>query len=154
MQLKGRLSLGALALVAGIGVLWGMRQAGNPQEQPSTIQVSLAIFSSRPDPSWRLSLANAQTLRQQLATRPPFSGEQAVAGLGYGGFIIRDLNTAPADQPIVRVYRGQVQSQTDTQLTLTADPDRQLERWLLATADRAVLTADFYNIVTADLQRR
>jgi len=148
---KGLLLVGA-ALVAGAGLLWQL-WARSPQEV-ATMQVSLAIYSGRPDPSWLLSPTDGEWLRQRLANPIPFTGERTIAGLGYGGFMISDLSTAPQEQQIVRVYRGQIETITGSQVTVTADPDRQLERRLFATADRTVLNSDLYNIVTAALTDR
>ncbi len=118
------------------------------------MQVSLAIYSGRPDPSWLLSPTDGEWLRQRLANPIPFNGERTIAGLGYGGFLISDLNSAPQDRQMVRVYRGQIETTAGSQMTVTADPDRQLERRLFATADRTVLNSDLYNIVSAALSDR
>jgi hypothetical protein len=102
-------------------------------------QVTLHIFSGRPDPAWTLAPAQDAELRQRLqalpVTRQPFD---APGGLGYSGFEL--LLPAADGQPAQRVsvWKGVMRVEADGEITVLADEDRGLERWLLDTAAEQV----------------
>jgi hypothetical protein len=98
-------------------------------------QVTLHIFSGRPDPNWMLAPAQDAELRQRLQRLPVTQQTFDVpGGLGYSGF---DLLLPAADgQPAqrVNVWKGVVRVETDGEVTALADEGQTLERWLLDTA--------------------
>jgi hypothetical protein len=74
-------------------------------------------------------------LLDALARQPATSGPAPNGNLGYRGFLVRWPDAQ--DQPIYYIYGGVVTTMVGAQTTYLADPDRKLESWLLATADRA-----------------
>ena len=98
-------------------------------------QVTLHIFSGRPDPTWPLTPTQEAELRQRLKALPPTGQSLAESGgLGYSGFSL--LLPAAENQPEqqVDVWEGVVRVSTEEQVTLFTDEERALERWLLDTA--------------------
>ena len=113
---------------------------GNVQvlvEEPGSerTRVTLLVFSGRPNPSWSLTQAQDAELMQRLnALAPadrPFDEYQR---LGYAGFglLLPAIENQP--QQNVEVFDGIVRVHTDDLVTLVADENRALERWLLDTA--------------------
>ncbi len=98
-------------------------------------QVTLHIFSGRPDPSWTLAPAQDSELRQRLQVLPvaqqPFDGS---GELGYSGFelVLPAADGQPAQR--VSVWKGVVRVETDSEISVLADEGQGLEMWLLDTA--------------------
>ena len=108
-------------------------------DEPSTenTQVTLGVFSGRPNPSWTLTPAQDAELRQRLdaltLTDQLFPFDEMKPG--YYGFAL--LLPASEEMPsrTVSVFKGIVRvERTGGQVTQLADDDRALERWLLITA--------------------
>jgi LysM repeat protein len=110
-------------------------------------EVTLRIFSGRPNPVWNLSPAENQELRRRLKALPPTtqaSGPEA--GLGYSGFGLRLLDAEEELEQQVEVWKGVAQVKDRNEIVVLSDTDRALERWLLDTAagrvaDQVVETA-------------
>jgi murein DD-endopeptidase MepM/ murein hydrolase activator NlpD len=123
-----------------------------PPESPSGTQVTLHVFSGRPDPTWTLTTAQEAELRRRLRdlspTDQPFDEN---GGLGYSGF---ELSLPAAEgQPLqhVRVCKGVARVEAAGQVDQLADGDRTLERWLLDTAGGHV-EADVVEVVRQELE--
>jgi hypothetical protein len=98
-------------------------------------QVTLRIFSGRPDPTWTLTPAQDAELRQRLgALRPTAQAFDEMGRLGYAGFSLLLPPAQGQPEQYVQVWDGVVQLRTQSQATLLADEDRALERWLLDSA--------------------
>jgi hypothetical protein len=96
-------------------------------------QVTLDIFSGRPNPIWQIEGAEAEDLARRLRAAPPVPPAAATPApppdLGYRGFVLRLGPTGKPDKE-TRVYHGRIIGAEGERL----DPGRQLERWLLASA--------------------
>lgn len=127
-----------IAIAALVALAFGLNALLRQNSQPSgTAQVTLGIFSGRPNPSWTLTPAQDAELRQRLdalaVTEQPFPYDEMK--LGYYGFAL--LLPASEGRPsrTVSVFKGIVQVETTGgQVTQLADDDRALEHWLLTTA--------------------
>jgi hypothetical protein len=87
--------------------------------------VSLDILSGLPNPTWRLTADEADRLQQWLSQLSPTKDRPAEPpDLGYRGLTIRRFDAAP-----MQVFEEFVL----TDSSAYADPDRQLEEWLLKT---------------------
>ena len=73
----------------------------------SITNVSLGIYSGRPDPSWALSEAESAELSRLLASLPSTVGEPPQGGLGYHGFVLAPADAGRADRTLV-AYRGTI----------------------------------------------
>ena len=101
------------------------------------VDVTLGIYSGRPDPTWSLTGGQAAGLEQLLAALPGGTDTPPVGGLGYHGFTIeRPRSTLIA-------YQGVVAPPGEGPRTVKADPTRSVERYLLETS-RSHLTAVEY----------
>jgi hypothetical protein len=90
-------------------------------------QVTLGIYSGRPDPSWTLSGAEGAAVEQLIETLPP-GFAMVMGGLGYRGFTVTSgVRTFVAYLGAVSVTIGSGPT------TLRADPGRTVERLLLET---------------------
>jgi hypothetical protein len=94
--------------------------------------VELDIFSGRPNPKWDLSPEQTAELRQKLIHARPGAGNTALfERLGYRGLIVRDPGR-PGE--MVRIGFGSIMQQGGSgEPKSYADPNRELERWLLST---------------------
>ena len=73
------------------------------------IVIRLLVFSGRPDPSWEISGASAESLANALkvAAKGESAYRTALPGLGYRGFLIQVVDTGEG-QKTYQVYRGVV----------------------------------------------
>ncbi len=60
--------------------------------EKAEVEVTLGVFSGRPDPNWTLSEREVEELRRLLdrGLKTPMKQQQKLQGLGYRGFIIRN----------------------------------------------------------------
>ncbi len=90
-------------------------------------EVSLDILSGLPNPAWRLSVTDADRLRQWLGTLPPkeplLSSEPP---LGYRGIAVRRV-ADPTGVFQIHVFDESVVANGNT----LSDSGRKLEEWLL-----------------------
>jgi hypothetical protein len=108
-------------------------------------QATLKVFSGRPNPSWTLSVAETNELERRLAglsTKLPAAPN--VPDLGYRGVQV----TLGAME--ITVAGGGVSVQQSAAVTHFADTRRQLERWLVQTAQGKV-SPDILKIAESDL---
>ena len=84
--------------------------SGSSANVPSTCQITLDIFSGRPNPHWTLSAAECSVLLKQLEALPA-AGDVSPSdppGLGYRGVIV----DAPGKGPL-RLFGGVVTDAAD-----------------------------------------
>lgn len=120
--------------LAGSGA-GGPRPTASPSPAPSAsvapagaVDVTLGIYSGRPDPRWSLTAEQAGGLEKLLANLPEGTGTPPVGGLGYHGFTI----VLPGGTLIA--YHGMVAPPGEGSRTVKADPTRSVERYLLETS--------------------
>ena len=92
---------------------------------PEKTVVELDIFSGRPNPTWTLPDAEATAFREKLDGLAGTASGQVANNLGYRGFVVR------TGDEVVTVQRGLVQKVGGGTTAYAADPNRDLERWLL-----------------------
>lgn len=113
------------------------------------VEITLDIFSGRPNPTWSLSGAGEQELRSRFLSLP-VAADRAVPqppGLGYRGFVL-DFGRVGGAAGQVTVYRGAVSHPGG----VYEDIGRELEKWLLDTAGTA-LDESLKSLVRAELAR-
>jgi len=113
----------------------------------TSVQVELGLYSGVPDPAWTLTPVQANELAAALATLTRVSESAPSGGLGYHGFTI-----VTPDGTLV-AYAGKVLSADSDPPYVLDDPNRTIERLLLATA-RAHVTAEELNVVADAVGRR
>jgi len=92
---------------------------------PEKTVVELDIFSGRPNPTWTLPDADATAFRDRLDGLAATTSGQVANNLGYRGFVVRK------GEEVVTVQRGLVRKAQGESISYAADPNRDLERWLL-----------------------
>lgn len=117
-----------------------------------SVNVTLGIYSGRPDPSWELSDVQVAALVGQLASLPVENGTPPQGGLGYHGFSIL-VEQAGVTGEVLVAYRGAVTGPGDAPGSYRADPQRTVETALLGTG-RSHLAANEISAVEADLAQR
>ena len=107
---------------------------------PTTVE--LLVYSGRPNPHIDLDAASQAELARRLAALPVADrAVEADERLGYRG--IQVAGPAAAAQPDVHVSLGHVLVHEGSGATRTlADPQRSLERWLLAMLARRLPAGD------------
>jgi len=99
------------------------------------VEVELDAFSGRPNPRWMLTEAQAMEFLALLRKLSPAQvGLPTSSGLGYRGFILRANGGALGPYEEVRINRGIVFARRGDAEETLADPQRNLERWLVASA--------------------
>lgn len=104
------------------------------------VQIVLGLYSGVPDPVWTLETEQANELAAALAALTRVSESAPAGGLGYHGFTI-----VTPDGTLV-AYAGKVLSADSDPPYVLDDPDRTIERLLLATA-RAHVTDEERRVV-------
>ena len=92
---------------------------------PEKTVVELDVFSGRPNPTWTLPDAEATAFRERVDGLAGTASGQVANNLGYRGFVVR------TGDEVVTVQRGLVQKARGGTTAYAADPNRDLERWLL-----------------------
>ena len=91
-----------------------------------TANVTLEVYSGRPDPSWSLDDAAIKSLRERVAAlTTPAPDTQAFEGLGYRG--IRVAMTGAEPLRTVAVSRGIVTLESGAEKLRFVDPGREIE---------------------------
>jgi len=115
----------------------------------SPARVELDVFSGRPNPAWELSEADTAALLDVIATLPPTSPLDLPTPLGYRGFLVSLTAPESGMEMNIHAFRATVEFRGDG-TTYYADPDRQVERWLLATG-KPLLDGGLYNSLLAEI---
>ncbi len=113
------------------------------------ILVELDIFSGRPNPTWLLTTAEAESFGRRLAALRRSSPCEISSRLGYRGLIVDVAHGTQAR--LVRVQSGCVQIVEDDTTAHAHDEERELERWLIETG-RPHLMQDVIEIVERGLR--
>lgn len=99
------------------------------------MQIELDAFSGRPNPRWNLSgEQQAEFLKRLHALKTSPSASSTANGLGYRGFLVRQNGKSDDAFDEMRIYRGTVVVLRGDHSETLADSGRELERWLLASA--------------------
>jgi len=115
----------------------------------SITNVTLGIYSGRPDPTWALTEAESAELCRLVSALPSTIGDPPQGGLGYHGFFLVPADTGKAERTLV-AYRGTVADLGEGSGTYLVDVDRTVERYLLETG-RSHLSAGEVEAVETDL---
>jgi hypothetical protein len=96
------------------------------------IVVELDVFSGRPNPTWSLSVEQAEELLEAFQNLPPTDKLSPETGLGYRGFILSNPDRIGGLSPHIRIYGGIV-TMTDGYVQAYRD-DHEIEQLLLLQA--------------------
>ncbi|MDX2138104.1 MAG: hypothetical protein SF123_08405 [Chloroflexota bacterium] len=111
------------------------------------MRVELDIFSGRPNPTWEMTAAQAETLTSILREMPTHVGQIPFNdGLGYRGFIIRDS----PDFDIALAYKGCVSIERKNQKLAISSGERILDHWLLENT-RPYIASEVYQLVLTEI---
>ncbi len=106
----------------------------SPTTMPAaTSHVELDVFSGVPNPTWKLSAADTATLVGAISSLSETSPMSLPTPLGYRGFLVTLDEPESGSAATIRAYLGIVEYQ-ERETKYYADPDKQVERWLLDTA--------------------
>jgi hypothetical protein len=111
-----------------------------PPSQPA--QVTLGIYSGRPDPVWALTTPEADKLAGLVAALPVVAGLPPQGGLGYHGFTVA-ITAADGSVMTVTAYAKTISSGGAAADRFWSDDAGLVERFLLETG-RPTLTAAEY----------
>jgi hypothetical protein len=125
----------ALGLLAGTAPACSapLAESGDPG---AGLVVQADVLSGLPNPEWSLEAGETGELRRHFgrlraADRPGRLSD----GLGYRGFVVFGTEGVLPGCDEVRVQGGQVVAHCGGAERWYADPDRALERWLVASAE-------------------
>jgi hypothetical protein len=112
------------------------------------MQVTLDVFSGRPNPSWKLSGNDLRQLIERLAGKAVPSPETGEEGLGYRGFIISvmdDTTTSATKLPATfrvggDVHPSSIAAQPTALPALSPQESDQMALWLLSTTPKGTLS--------------
>lgn len=133
--------------------------SGSGDGAASNLNVSMNVFSGRPNPAWALSSAQAGTfdaMFRALSNVDPASlpAAGADARLGYRGLLLTRAGAASAELGQISVYGGAVLYRDEAGAArYKADDGRTLERWLV-TSGRAHLEQQVYDLAMNDIEGR
>jgi hypothetical protein len=99
------------------------------------VQVTLDVFSGRPNPSWQLSAGDEQELTRRLQGLPPREAVSSEGDLGYRGFRIAAPAPGAASPREIVVSKGTVTIRDNAGIRHYVDANG-VEAWLLDQARR------------------
>jgi hypothetical protein len=106
--------------------------------QVSRTAVELDIYSGRPNPIWTLEPALASDLISRIAClNSTGKAVECSQNLGYRGFIVQFLDAGSNAIQTVRACSGIIEVTNATGSGYYADPQKQVELWLLASSASA-----------------
>src|SRR5262245_24461262 len=113
------------------------------------MRVEVDVFSGRPNPVWDLTPDEADAVRRILAALPaaPEVAASGYDGLGYRGFRVED---SESDRTLTG-WRDTVVARQDVVAAVKVDARRELERFLLRTAQTR-LDAALYATVRGQVE--
>ena len=115
------------------------------------MRVTLDVFSGRENPFWDLSPEKESELFARLASlKVSPSGRRPPDVLGYRGFIVTALTGDLCEYEEIRVFPKRVIALRGGRTLYFSDPDRTLERWLLASS-RDYIEADLLKELSAQV---
>lgn len=104
---------------------------GEPEVRKVTVE--LDIFSGQPNPVWELAAEEVTELDALLTQLEATSPRPVYDELGYRGFVIV-YDQGSAQERLFRVYGEMVVEEREQITTHYQDPERTIERWLIAQA--------------------
>lgn len=148
------MALVALLLAAVAGGCQLIRGVGLAEPTASIVpgpvtNVSLGIYSGRPDPSWSLTEQESAEFGRLLGSLPSTVGEPPEGGLGYHGFFLTPSSIGQPGWTLV-AFRGAIAAPGSGSRPYLVDRDRTVERYLLDSG-RSHLTAEEIEAVESDL---
>lgn len=113
--------------------------------------VELDTFSGVPNPIWPLNEAQEKELLARLAALSPGPAAVYPDHLGYRGLLIH-FNLPPYGMPeTLQVFQGAVCYDLGAMRTCQMDGGREVERWLLQTADRSQVDVQLLDSVANEI---
>lgn len=97
------------------------------------MQVTLDIFSGRPNPSWTIRPEDKQELTRRLAGLSRARQIPSDRGLGYRGFVITNQTEENGLPTEIRVFEGLVTTKGKAGVSTFHDTNH-LEKWLAEQA--------------------
>jgi hypothetical protein len=97
------------------------------------VEVTLDIFSGRPNPSWTLRPEDEKELARRLAGLLPASELPGSDDLGYRGFVVSNRAGEGGLPAEVRVFKGLVATKGEAGVSAFHDT-HGLEQWLVEQA--------------------
>ena len=114
-------------------------------KQP-TANVTLEIYSGRPDPTWSLDDVAFRGLGERLAAlKMPAPDTPGFDGLGYRG--LRILITGEEALATVTVSRGVVTVERGAERSRFVDTGRELEMWLVKGGEKTLTPTLFKQVI-------
>lgn len=140
-----RTSINACALATI--VLFGCASTPHPPPEPEGVEVTILIYSGRPNPRFLLDEAAAKNLGRLLAgTQADDSYEGATVTpsiLGYQGMIVVNGSKMPGLPDAMAVYHDKVEVHDGDATRFRTDAAGGIEQFLLDTAvKRKAISAD------------
>lgn len=121
------------------------------------MNVTLDIFSGRPNPTWTLSEEQQTQLLERVSGRRLATVDSPTAVLGYRGLVVSaaqdDLEGVPQEFRIAGAPSGDEAAKVIGGRGLSVSEENEIARFLLE-AGRASVGDDLQQIVTGELQRR
>jgi len=114
-----------------------------------TSHVELDVFSGLPNPTWDLSAADTATLLGIISALHASPPVDLPTPLGYRGFVIAVDAPGSGSRATIRAYHGIVEYH-GLETNYYSDPDKQVERWLLSTAQPHI-DSELYNSLLQEI---
>lgn len=111
--------------------------------------VELDLFSGRPNPTWELSPADAATLISMIGGLQASPPVDLPTPLGYRGFLVTLDEAKSGSVARIRAFQGIVEY-LGRDTAYYVDPEKQVERWLLATA-RPTIDEQLYESLLGEI---
>ena len=127
------------------------------QRDPEITEVTLDVFSGRPNPTWTLTAAQTGELRALLDALPDATCKSLALNLGYRGFVV-ELGQSPllSNEYRLRVAGGQVRWgdpwTPDAAKPCASDVEGRVARFLLESG-REQLDDGLYGLAAQDIGR-
>ena len=125
----------------------------NPTATPAaTSHVELDIFSGLPNPTWELPAADTAALTRMIGGLTQSSAVDLPSPLGYRGFVVSVDEPESGSAATIVAYQGIVEYRGH-ETKCYADPDKLVERWLLATA-RPYIDSQLYDSLLVEIEKK
>jgi hypothetical protein len=118
--------------------------------------VTLDIFSGRPNPTWVLTKEQALFFLNNVSQNKPTTENMQNYPekiLGYRGFIVDEKTNKDLTLKNFNIYNGVIKVVSNDSFYFLKDKDFQLEKWLLQTASNYI-DNDTFKFVKEDIANR
>ena len=107
--------------------------------EKAEVEVTLGVFSGRPEPNWVLSEREVEELRRLLARglRTPLKQPKELPGLGYRGFVIRNearVKGIPEEMEVYNRTIAIVETEREREKRTYYEDVNRIELWLVEQA--------------------